>query len=109
MAMTSTQLMKKIHGKLDNKDFAGAQGKLAIQINLTGKVSDTFYVEILEGKLSVMPYEYIDRDAIVYITMTNLDRILNGKLDAMDALTQGKLKVEGSVDKVLTLHALISQ
>lgn len=107
--MTLNQLMKKFQDKLDNKDFTGTQGKLAIQINLTGKITDVFYVEILEGKLSIMPYEYIDHDAILYITMTNLEKILNGKLDAMDALTQGKLKIEGNVDKVLTLNELLKQ
>ncbi len=107
--MTMTDLMKKFSVKLSDKDFADAQDKLAVQVNLTGKTEGVFYVEILEGKLSVMPYEYIDHDAIVNITMTNLDKILMGRLNAMDAITQGKLKVEGNVDKVLTLGTILHQ
>ena len=54
-----------------------------------------------------MPYEYIDRDAAISITMTNFDKILAGKLNPQVAFAEGKLKIEGNVDKVLLLAELL--
>lgn len=105
--MKIQQLTEKIYNRLSEKDISYSDGKLAIQVNLTGKIGGVFYIEILNGVLSVMPYEYIDRDALVSIAMTNLEKILSGKLDMHVALTQGKMKVEGNVDKVLLLEQLL--
>lgn len=107
--MTVEQMIEKVESKLSDKDFSGTEGKLAVQVNLTGKVSGVFYVEILNGVLSVMPYEYIDRDAAVSVTMTNLDKIVSGKLSASVAIAERKMIVEGNVDKVLLLDTLIRQ
>ena len=107
--MTVDQLIGKIYNKLSKADIAGTQGKVAVQFNLTGKVTGVFYIEILNGVLSVMPYEYIDRDACVSGTLTNLEKILSGKMVPQDALAEGKIKVEGNVDKVMVLAELLKQ
>lgn len=107
--MTVEQIMEKVYAKLNNKDFSGTEGKLAVQVNLTGKVGGVFYIEILDGVLSVMPYEYIDKDAAVSITMTNLDKVLSNRLKASVAIAESKMKVEGNVDKVLLLDTLLQQ
>lgn len=54
--MTVDLLIGKIYNKLSKADLAGTQGKVAVQFNLTGKVTGVFYIEILNGVLSVMPY-----------------------------------------------------
>ena len=77
------------------------------KVNLTGKITGVFYIEVLGGVLSVMPYEYLDRDAAISLTMTNFDRILSGKLNPQVAFAEGKLKVEGNIDKVLLLAELL--
>ena len=105
--MTVDQLIGKIYNKLSKADIAGTQGKVAVQFNLTGKVTGVFYIEILNGVLSVMPYVYIDRDASVSGTLTNLEKILNGKLIPQVAIAEGKIKVEGNVDKVMLLDELM--
>lgn len=105
--MTVEQLIGKVYKRLKDRDFSGTQGKLAIQVNLTGKIGGVFYIEVLDGVLSVEPYEYIDRDAAISLTMTNFDRILTGKLNAQVAFAEGKLKIEGNVDKVLLLAELL--
>ena len=102
--MTLEQLTAKTYKKLQDQDFGGGPGRqLAIQVNLTGKVSGVFYIEVKDGVVSVMPYEYIDRDASLFVTMTNFEKLLTGKLDAKTAYTDGKLKIEGDVDKVIAL------
>ena len=105
--MTVDQLIGKVYNKLSKADVAGMQGKVAVQFNLTGKVTGVFYVEFLNGVLSVMPYEYIDHDAIVSGSMTTIEKIFTGKLIPQVALAEGKICVEGNVDKVMLLAALL--
>lgn len=105
--MTVDQLIGKIYNKLSKADISGTQGKVAVQFDLTGKVGGVFYVEILDGVLSVMPFEYIDRDASVSGTMTNVEKVFNGKLIPQVAMAEGKIKVEGNVDKAMALFGLV--
>ncbi len=107
--MTVEQLIAKVYRRLKDRDLSGTQGKLAIQVNLTGKITGVFYIEVRDGVLSVMPYEYIDHDAVISLTMTNLDRILSGKLTPQVAFAEGKLKIEGNVDKVMLLAELLKK
>ena len=53
------------------------------------------------------PYEYYDRDAIFTCSAETLFKINEGKLDPVLAVTLGKLKVEGNIDKALYLKKLI--
>ena len=53
--MAIDQLTAKIYNKLSKANLAGAEGKVAVQFNLTGKVTGVFYIEILNGVPSVMP------------------------------------------------------
>ena len=52
---------------------------------------------------------YFDRDACVSGTLTNLEKILSGKMVPQVALAEGKIKVEGNVDKVMVLAELLKQ
>lgn len=105
--MTVEQLIGKIYNRLSKADIANTEGKIAIQFNLTGKTSGVFYVEILNGVLSVMPYEYIDHDAIVSGTITNIDKLFAGSLSPQVAWAESKIRVEGNVDKVTALAELV--
>ena len=80
---------------------------LAYQFNVTGEAEGIFYAEVKEGKLYVEPYEYYDRDAIFTCSAETLFKINEGKLDPVLAVTLGKLKVEGNIDKALYLKKLI--
>ncbi len=105
--MTVDQLTAKIYNELSKADISGTEGKVAVQFNLTGKVQGVFYIEILNGRLSVMPYEYIDRDASVSGALSTFEKIFSGKESAQVALAEGRIKVEGSVDKVMALAELL--
>ncbi len=83
------------------KDF------LAIQINLTGLGGGTFYVEVKNGILSVEPYEYYDRQAILTISVSDFKKLADGKLDAGEAFGDGRLKIDGSIEKSLELSELM--
>lgn len=102
-------LTDMIYKRLSEKDLSSVQGKLAIQVNLTGKIGGVFYIEILDGVLSVMPYEYIDRDATISVAISNLQKIVSGKLDIDKAIAEGKMKVEGDIDKLLLFKDILQK
>ena len=104
--MTFNELVDKVRalaGKADvsNKDF------LAVQVNITGKDSGVFYVEVKDHRINVEPYEYNDRNCAVTISMTDFNKMLDGKLDPVLAFTTKKLKVDGDVGKALEFSKLL--
>lgn len=82
---------------------------LAAQVNITGKESGVFYVEIKDHKLSVEPYEYNDRNCAITISMTDFNKLIEGKLDPVLAYTIGKLKVEGDLGKAVEFGKLFKK
>lgn len=107
--MKIDDLTKKMYDMFSKKDLSEAQGKLAIQFNVIGKPTGVFYAEILDGVLSVMPYEYIDRDAVVTASAQDYSDLLDGKFDITEAIATRKLKIEGNVDKLLVLSTLLQK
>lgn len=99
--MTYEQVVAKVKDKFANADASSIDGVKALQINLEGKnVNGIFYIEVKDHNVNVEPYEYYDRNAIVTVNPTNLLKILDGKLDAVEAYTKGKVTVEGDIGAV---------
>lgn len=105
--MTYADMFSKVKGMMMEADVSTVNEHLAYQFNITGEAEGIFYAEVKEGKLYVEPYEYYDRDAIFICSAETLFKINEGKLDPVLAVTLGKLKVEGNIDKVLYLKKLI--
>lgn len=105
--MNFEELFAQTKEKFIQTDVSSVSGKLAIQINLTGEAEGTFYIEVKDGKLSIEPYEYIDRDVAITVSSKNFQKIAAGKLDPVMAFTVGKLKVDGDVGKALELKRFI--
>lgn len=107
--MTFEQIVTEIRTRFQDVDLSSIDGKLAIQITLTGEGGGTFYVEVLDGKLSVEPYEYNDRDVAITLSVDTFFKIVSGKLDPVLAFTLGKLKAEGNLGKALELKKFIKK
>lgn len=105
--MTIQELVTKAHLALKDQDLSPAGDKLAVQINVTGKDAGVFYIEILNGRLSVEPYEYIDRNCSITMASSDLSRFIAGRLNAVTALASGKIKVEGDLGKAKVLADLL--
>lgn len=105
--MTYADMFSKVKGMMMKADVSTVNEHLAYQFNITGEAEGIFYAEVKEGKLYVEPYEYYDRDAIFICSAETLFKINEGKLDPVLAVTLGKLKVEGNIDKALYLKKLI--
>ena len=106
--MTYAEMFAKVKGMLMEADVSDIREHLAYQFNITGEAEGIFYAEVKEGKLYVEPYEYFDRDAMFTCTAETLFKIADGKTDPILAVTPGKLKVEGNIDKALKLKELIN-
>lgn len=88
-----------------NADISGVEF-LAVQINLSGDNGGVFYVEVKDGKISVEPYEYNDRNCAITISADNFVKLMDGALDPVLAFTLGKLKVDGDIGKALEFAKL---
>ena len=56
---------------------------------------------VKDGKINVEPYEYNDRNCAVTMSLTDFNKLIDGKLDPVLAFTMGKLKVDGDMGKAL--------
>ncbi len=105
--MTYEQVVAKVREKFKDADTSAIDGVVALQINLEGKnTNGVFYIEVKDGKVNVEPYDYHDRSALVTINPTNLMKLLDGKLDPVEAYTKGKVAVEGDAGAVLAVISL---
>lgn len=105
--MTYADMFAKVKGMLMEADVSDIHEHLAYQFNITGEAEGIFYAEVKDGQLFVEPYEYFDRDAMFTCTAETLFKIADGKTEPILAVTLGKLKVEGNIDKALRLKDLI--
>jgi putative sterol carrier protein len=106
--MSFNEIMTKIRDKASKTDVSGV-AFLAVQVNVIGENCGVFYIEVRDGKVSVEPYEYNDRQCRLIISMDNFNKLISGKLDPVAAFTLGKLKVEGDVGKALEFGKLIKK
>ena len=104
--MKFEELIEKVREIAQSKDVSD-KDFLAVQVNITGKSSGVFYVEIKDHMVNVEPYEYIDRNCAVTMSLTDFNKLLDGKLDPVLAFGTGKLKVDGDVGKALEFSKLI--
>ena len=102
--MTYEELVQKIRDIFGKADVSGIKEHIAYQFNVQGEAEGIFYAEVADGKLSIEPYEYYDRDVIFTMSADTLLKIAAGKLDAVYAFTTGKLQVDGSIEKALMLQ-----
>lgn len=99
-------MFEEVKKTIYSHDLDGLEGHLAVQINITGEGEGIFYIELLNGKVYVEPYEYYDRDCIFIVSAADFMSICNGELDSVKAFTTGKLKVQGSIDKALQFQKI---
>lgn len=105
--MTYEEIFSKSKELILAHDTSNLEGHLAVQVDITGEGEGAFYIELLEGKVYVEPYEYHDRDCKLILSGEDFIAICDGSLDAVKAFTNGKMKVEGDIDKALKLSEIM--
>ncbi len=106
--MNNIELSEKISTYLKGSKAKAKKIKelVAVHFNLLD-VSENMYIEIKDGVISVMPYEYNDRQATATASTEVLDKLFSGALALDEALSAGYIKVEGDVEKFKAIGALI--
>jgi len=106
--MTYADFFYEIKGRFMGADVSDIHEHLAFQFNIEdAEAGGAFYVEVKEGQLFVEPYEYYDRDAMFICAPDVLLKIAEGGTDPVAAFTEGKLRVEGNIEKALRLKEII--
>ena len=101
-------LLTKLRAMAEKIDVS-AVDFLAVQINLKDMNPGTFYIEVKDHRISIEPYEYIDRSCMLTLSYDSFNKLIDGKLDPVAAYTIGKLKVDGDLGKALEFSNLIKQ
>lgn len=92
-----------------NLDLSGINDTFGYQFNVTGKQPGVFYVEVKNHQINVEPYEYNDHVASISAAKTTLDKIISGSLPIVLAVTTGKVKIKGDMEKVKLLGAVFKK
>ena len=106
--MTVNEVIQEVKAKTASFDGSAYHGFLAVQITLKD-LGEVFYVEIRDGKLSIEPYEYNDRQANMIVSSSDFIKIINKKLNPVVAFTTGKLKIDGDIGKASELAELFKE
>ena len=99
--MTYNEIVENIKMCALQYDAGTIKEHIAIQFNVYGEGEGAFYIEISEGKINIQPYEYYDRDALIYVDADTLMQIATGELSMKDAYSENRTVVQGRHDAVL--------
>ena len=95
--MRYEELVENVRNATRKAEVSKTIGHVAFQFNVEGEAEGAFYLEITGGKINVEPYEYYDRDIIVWTTAEVIMQMTEGKLRPRGAYTDGLLRVDGDV------------
>lgn len=107
--MTYEEIFARSKKLILKNDASGIEGHLAVQVDITGEGAGAFYIELRDGNIYVEPYEYYDRDCKLIISGEDFLNICGGTLDAVKAFTNGKLKIDGDIDKALQISEIFNR
>ncbi len=103
--MRYEELVENVRQATKEVKVSRGVGHLAFQFNVEGEAEGAFYLEIADGRINVEPYEYYDRDMIITTSADVIVQMAAGKLQPMEAYTNGQLRISGDIGtlKVLPL------
>lgn len=105
--MTYEQIVELAKKSLDKTAAKEIKENTAVEFDIYGEGEGAFYVQIIDGKLLVEPYEYYDRDAKIIITGEELEKIIEGEKTPEQSLGEGIMMLEGDRDAALRLFSLV--
>ena len=101
--MTYEEIVSRVQKNAINSNAVHICYHVAIQFNIYGEGEGAFYVEIDRGRIFVMPYEYYDRDALVYVNAETLMGVLSGEMPINEVANKGQLVIQGNHDATITV------
>ena len=100
--ITVNDVVAKIYKRIDK----AAEGRAAVDIKLYGSFEAHMYIEVKDGKVSVEPYDYIERDLEAAVPVDVALAIADGKTTIKEAVENGSLYVFGNVQFALKFAKL---
>lgn len=101
--MTYEDIVSKVQKQAITCDAGHIDHHIAVQFNIFGEGEGAFFIEIGGGRVIVQPFEYYDRDAVVYVDAQTLLDTLSGKLEIADVASNGKMVIQGNYDATIRL------
>jgi putative sterol carrier protein len=106
--MTFSKAFDAIKQCFAQTDSTKMQKQFAFQCNITGPGAGAFYITHYDGKLSVEPFDYRDRDAQFWATADTYMKIATGQVSYDSAVDTGILHVQGNLDTARQFGCLAS-
>lgn len=106
--MTYSELVEKVQKALASADVSGVAEHIAVQVNVTGEAGGAFYIEVSDGTLTVAPYDYVDRDALLTVSGEDMLAVAAGTLTLEQAAAEGRIALDGNYEKAMALNAVLA-
>lgn len=103
--MTYEEVVAKAEKHVKKRAPKAFLDHVAVQFNV--RHERPFYLELNQGTVNVQPYEYYDHDVMVVATAEQIDDILTGRMDALEAVKSGKIRAEGNVRRLEILNTIL--
>ena len=97
--MNYDEIVSFVKEKLKKTVSKKSTENTAVEFNVYGEGEGAFYIEIKDGKVSLEPYEYYDRDAKIIITANELIKIINREKTPEESFGEGAFTIVGNIDK----------
>ena len=105
--MTFIKKFESIKKKIAAFDGSATEGKIAMQVNMVDEdCGGAFYVEIIDGAISVEPYDYNDRTVMLTLKAADIVALVDKKASLADLVESGDVTVEGNYDHAVEVLAL---
>lgn len=105
--MTYQEIVERVREDYENADARAIFEHVAIQFNIEGEGAGIFYIEVAGRKVSVEPYDYYDKDAMVVISSETLIALSDGTISVKEAMDKGLMKVYGNTRKLNLMKKII--
>ena len=89
---------EKLKKKLDKVKTSALKESFAIQVNMTDDdCGGAFYIAYINDIFTVEPYDYHDHTVMITLNASDFEKIIDKKLDVDNAVSGGKVLIEGNV------------
>ena len=101
--MKYEEIVEKVREATKKAAVSKTVGHAAFQFNVEGEGEGAFYLEIVDGRINVEPYEYYDRDLIIVTTADIIMSMIEGRLKPRTAYADGLMRIYGNVEMLKIL------
>ena len=105
--MTYEEVVYRVRTAYENADARDIFEHIAVQVNVIGEGEGIFYLEVADRMISVEPYDYYDRDALLIMSAETIIALADGKISFHDAYHSGMLQCYGNMDKLRKLQKIV--